>query len=1334
MADVPWESEESRNFICIQTIVTDVISEGLREIFKQEWNTRYQGRFGPWDDTSVSGRHLFNFEKSRARPNKNMLQSKFQHGDSNQWDCSVFFDAILFSMSIGSSLSPPIKTEVDNLRKVRNQVAHSGKAKFSDALFQTMISDIENAFKVLGIPLHDVTAIKNKRNLYKSFQVLSPKPTHEVVDRAATLNEIKEDLQKLRIDSGGELTYFYISGNPGSGKSQLARQLGENLYKSTNWHTETTFVMTLNAKDLDTLLHSYEEFCRHLNCKEDVLLNTMNSSMPKGDKIKNLRSQIAARIRNWTRWWIIIDNVEDLGIVSPLLPQMGDDVWNNGQIILTTQNMKSVPSESMLTKHISVSDGMNNQECRQLLSVLSETDLNDPLLYEVAKQLDHQPLAMAAAAVYVKAVTKTNFSWHDFIEKLEKGKRRVTEEHLLQTSQAAYSSTMSAAVLLAVEKSAEENFILDQTFDLFSMISFDTLPTDIIANYIQQLDETFAKEDIYLAIKHCSLFLVEESEDINVRLHRVVHEAVKSFGDCKKSELKEQYERENRIKDGNDSYLSPARGSLTQKAPESMKISPSLLHLSQRVVKALDKFRVRHDKPKIVPHLKAFHENINHLFHNTNSFDSIISGLQKNEVMTIYRFFAQCLRDQCEFKLAKKLLKVNLSLYQNCKNQQILVAIHADLSNLYNDIAKFGKAKRHAEQSLEIAVRALGPTHADVAGSYNNLGSVCQNMGELEQAKNYHQRSLEIFIKALGPTHTSVATSYNNLGLVFKEMGELEQAKDYHQRSMEIYIKALGPTHINVATSYNNLGLVYKSMGELEQAKDYYQRSLEIQIKALGPTHTSVATSYNNLGLVYKEMGELEQAQGYHQRSLEIQIKALGLTHSSVATSYSNLGSVCKEMDQLEQAKDYHQRSLEITIKALGPTHISVATSYNNLGLVYNEMGELGQAKDYYQRSLEIYIKALGPTHTSVATSYNNLGLVYEQMGELEKAKDYHQRSLEIYIKALGPTHISVATSYNNLGLVYKSMGELQQAKDYYQRSLEIYIKALGPTHSSVATSYNNLGSVCQDMGELEEAKDYHQRSLEINIKALGPTHSSVATSYNNLGSVCQDMGELEEAKDYHQRSLEICIKALGPTHISVGTSYNNLGLVYKSMGQLEQAKDYYQRSLEIYIKALGPTHISVAMSYSNLGSVCQEMGQLEQAKDYHQRSLEIYIKALGPTHINVATSYNNLGLVYKSVGQLEQAKDYFQRSLEIFIKAFGPTHSSVATSYNNLGFVYEEMDELEQAKDYHQRSLEIDIKALGPTHISVARSCKKLGSLCRKMGELEEAKDYLKRSLEIGN
>jgi hypothetical protein len=76
-------------------IVTNIASKELRKIFIQEWNSRYQASSGAWDDTNLSGNQLFNREKTRGRPNKNMLQSKFQLGDTNQWDCSVLFDEIL---------------------------------------------------------------------------------------------------------------------------------------------------------------------------------------------------------------------------------------------------------------------------------------------------------------------------------------------------------------------------------------------------------------------------------------------------------------------------------------------------------------------------------------------------------------------------------------------------------------------------------------------------------------------------------------------------------------------------------------------------------------------------------------------------------------------------------------------------------------------------------------------------------------------------------------------------------------------------------------------------------------------------------------------------------------------------------------------------------------------------------------------------------------------------------------------------------------------------------------------------------------------------------------
>ena len=103
-------------------------------------------------------------------------------------------------------------------------------------------------------------------------------------------------------------------------------------------------------------------------------------------------------------------------------------------------------------------------------------------------------------------------------------------------------------------------------------------------------------------------------------------------------------------------------------------------------------------------------------------------------------------------------------------------------------------------------------------------------------------------MKVLGPNHIDVAKSYNNLGLVYQNTGELEQAEDYLQQAMNIKINVLGPNNIMVATFYNNLGLVYEDTGELEQAKDYHQRAMDIQMKVLGPNHIDVAKSYNNLG------------------------------------------------------------------------------------------------------------------------------------------------------------------------------------------------------------------------------------------------------------------------------------------------------------------------------------------------------------------------------------------------------------------------------------------------------------------------------------------------------
>ena len=989
-------------------IITDVVSEGLRKVFKNEWNTRFQARFGAWDDTSVSGVQLFSLENTRSRPNKNVNQAKFQAGDTNQWDCSVLFDAILYSNCIGkSSLNPIIKTAVDNIRKMRNKIMHADETILSDADFQTMISDVENAFKALGLPIHDIAQIKIKRNSYKSFQVLPSKPIHQVVYRSEEINEMKQELQTLRISSGGKLTYLYISGNPGSGKSELSRQLCEDMFKGVDWETEQTFAMTLDAKDEDTILQSYQDFSRRLNCSESILVNVMNSCKPKREKIKELRSLVESRIKNWKRWWIIVDNVENLNIISPLLPQMGNEVWNNGQIILTIQNRTAVPSDSPFTKHFSLSRGLKIQECRQLLFLLSGTDVNDRMLDEVAEKLDHQPLAIAAAAVYFKKVNEKNcspkFAWQDYLEKL-KCKREVTEEQLRKTS-SAYQSTMSAAVSLAVEKSAENSSILHHIFDFFSMISFDPLPLDIITKYIQQLDQNCDREEIYLAVKDCSLFLLTGIEDCEIHLHRVVHYVAKSLSNCKQTEA-------------ND-YSQSGIANKTAK----------FASIVQSVAKALYCFNVRDDQIKMIPHLKAFNSAVTKLVPEQTSLHSNTLAFEKADICKIYLFFGKTLHHFCAFKIAAEFHNTNLQISRGFVAQNYESFILDDLGILYKKMGDYEQAKDYHLRSLAIKEKQLSPDRLDVASSYYNLGIVYYAKGELDQAKDYNERSLAIREKQLSPDHVDVAQSCNNLGAVYRAKGELDQAKDYHERALAIREKQLSPDHVDFAQSYNNLGALHFTKGELDQAKDYYERALAIKEKQLSPDRRDVACSYNNLGEVYRAKGELDLAKDYHERALAIREKQLSPDHVDVAQSYNCLGKVHYNKGELDQAKDYFDRALAIKEKQLSPDHIDVACSYNNLGQVYRAKGELDLAKDYHERALAIREKQLSPDHVDVAQSYNCLGNVHYNKGELDLAKDYHERALAIREKQLSPDRRDVACSYNNLAEVYRAKGEQDQAK-----------------------------------------------------------------------------------------------------------------------------------------------------------------------------------------------------------------------------------------------------------------------------------------------------------------
>ena len=89
----------------------------------------------------------------------------------------------MYSDCIGSTLSPAVRKEVDDLRQVRNDIAHLNEVELTDAEFHNYVARVLAAFNSLKLPTNAVDDIKNQTDF----------PTAEV-------NSLKMQADNLRAD------------------------------------------------------------------------------------------------------------------------------------------------------------------------------------------------------------------------------------------------------------------------------------------------------------------------------------------------------------------------------------------------------------------------------------------------------------------------------------------------------------------------------------------------------------------------------------------------------------------------------------------------------------------------------------------------------------------------------------------------------------------------------------------------------------------------------------------------------------------------------------------------------------------------------------------------------------------------------------------------------------------------------------------------------------------------------------------------------------------------------------------------------------------------------
>ena len=993
MSDQEYSLEEL-NYFRVCYITTNIIRDGLHSVFKQEWDRVHGWRLGPWQDTARNGQDFFNMESMRSRRRNNKLLSIIRNGNTSEWDSTCFFFAILFSDSLGRWLSPTVVVNVDVLRDFRNGVfAHLSQASVLETDFQANVTLVSSAFTALGLDTKHLHEISNQKSFPtvelqqlrdqvgvleeelqanpKSFMCLPPKPSHEVTERKSEVEEIMQlfmDLQKNNDD--GSIVTVYAFGNPGCGKSQIARALGKKLYDEAvagNDPDSCTFVMTLNAESQQSMLDSYYKFARELGVTE-YSLNSIagsDSKLKHDEKISHLKTLVSAKVKDYSSWLLIFDNANDLESLKGCWP--GEEWRGGGKVLVTTQDSTNLPFADLSCQDIPLSDGMQTEDALTLLRRICQVSCDDnELEHAVVEALDFQPLAIACASLYVRYVHASDVrsrvvlgssTWKNYLRKLEMGKRHLTEEIYERTNK-SYPLSMTSAVTIAVEKLVQ-NEVFKHVVHFLGLSAPAPIDLDIIVNFVTKQAPAVDEDMTAADIAKCSLLIPLVPDDGSrtlMNVHRVVHDVFKAHV-CHKCSIEEIIA----LNQACIETLSP----LAHHDPLQSDLN---FHMCSKMM---------------APHLKLL---------STHMVTQEVTGDGRTKLKNTFLNFGDICNVHDHLLAAVTYYEHALEIAEddgdvNDENRIIFIAtILNNLGTVYCKLGQFGKAKDHHERALML-LRSFNPRQPtpEIADSLNKLGNVLYNLAHFEEAKVRYYQSLTMREELYGKDHATVAASLNNLGCVYSALGDHKIARDYYQRSLTLEETINGKLHPRVADCLCNLGIVNSELDLTETAIQYHKQALEMRKELYNADHFLISESYNNLGLIYKAMGQLERAMNCYESALRIRERVLHEDHPAMAELLNNLGQLYMELGEFQKSEQFHYQALFIRFRSFGTDHCKVGDTKLNLGLVHERCFKLDEAASFFKDALEIYSKSYPTSHQLCQTAKECLQRVSQQLEDLRR-------------------------------------------------------------------------------------------------------------------------------------------------------------------------------------------------------------------------------------------------------------------------------------------------------------------------------------------------------------
>ncbi|KAH7236553.1 P-loop containing nucleoside triphosphate hydrolase protein, partial [Fusarium tricinctum] len=646
------------------------------------------------------------------------------------------------------------------------------------------------------------------------------------------------------------------------------------------------------------------------------------------------------------RWFLIIDNADDLEILKPsgdtakgifdFLPNHVD-----GRILFTTRFMRVAVVVAM-NQAVKVSE-MDFEEASELLraSFINDDEFwademrHGTTVVKLLKTLTYLPLAITQATAYMNT---NQTSIKDYLKLFEHtDKKNVMEllEHG-QDSETYYDKSQSAVATTWVVSFNRIRSSDPAAADLLSFIS--TIEPRAIPRSLLPIFETEQQLERAIGTLLGYGFLTRRGQEVIYDMHRLVHLAALRWN-----------QEGHHAQDVQQLSLAHVAKIFPGHHWESREVYQQYLPHAQRLLDNTDKFENGAacglgQKVGLCLLAEGYIERAMHMLKH-------VDMIQERKLPESDRR-----RLETQFTLA--------CTYMGSGQNQEAIRLLGHVDNIQREILKEDDPRRLGTQ-LQLAI------------GYRNNGQFQESIELLEHVVAIQGKLTE--------GNKDRLASQSLLAATYVEVGRVEEAIDLQEYVIARQMVVLPQDHPDQLLSQNSLARAYIEIGRVEEAIDLQEYVVARWKKILPQDHQHQLTSRHDLAKAYVNNGQIEEAIELLEDMIARQKDILPDHHDQLTLRHS-LALAYVKNEQIKEGIELLEYVIAREEETLPRDHPDRLASQHVLAVAYLNNGQTKEAIELLEYVVAREKDTLPKDHPGQLTSLHNLALAYLDNRQINKA------------------------------------------------------------------------------------------------------------------------------------------------------------------------------------------------------------------------------------------------------------------------------------------------------------------------------------------------------------